>query len=188
MTTDCRRLVAFLRGINLGGRRVTNDELRTHFEALGLTGAAPFLASGNVVFDAPGSDHVAVERTIEAHLEESLGYPVPTFVRSLEALERLTRLDAVSEAPEDVNIYVTFLRRMADDGIGERLRELETPDDRFTVEGREVVWLRRGGISDSDISTRELESALGGADHTRRNLNTVRRILSKFGGQGTSIG
>lgn len=188
MTIEDGRLVAFLRGINLGGRRVTNDELRIHFEALGLTGVAPFLASGNVLFDATDSDRLALERDIEVHLEEALGYPVPTFVRSLVELERLVRLAAVSDAPENVNVYVTFLRRTADDETGVRLRELETTRDRFTVEGREIVWLRRGGISDTDISTRELEAALGGADHTRRKLNTVRRILSKFGVQGTSTG
>lgn len=119
------RLVAFLRGINLGDRRVTNDELRSHFENLGL--------------------------------------------------------ECFSSAPADVNVYVTFLREAADDGVDARLTELETPDDRFRVEGREVVWLRRGGISDSDISTRDFETALGGSNHTRRNLNTVRRILSKYG-------
>jgi uncharacterized protein (DUF1697 family) len=42
------RYVAFLRGINLGGRRIANDELRSHFEALGCEDVATFRASGNL--------------------------------------------------------------------------------------------------------------------------------------------
>ena len=47
------RNVAFLRGMNLGGRRLMNDELCSHFTALGFTGVSAFLASGNVLFEAP---------------------------------------------------------------------------------------------------------------------------------------
>lgn len=36
------RYCAFLHGINLGRRRVTMDELREHFEALGLADVAKY--------------------------------------------------------------------------------------------------------------------------------------------------
>jgi uncharacterized protein (DUF1697 family) len=38
------RYVAFLRGINLGSRRVTGEELRVPFQNLGLTRVTTFLA------------------------------------------------------------------------------------------------------------------------------------------------
>ncbi|NIP60050.1 MAG: DUF1697 domain-containing protein, partial [Gemmatimonadetes bacterium] len=44
------RHVAFLRGINLGDRRVKMDRLRRHFEAMDLGDVATFIASGNVIF------------------------------------------------------------------------------------------------------------------------------------------
>ena len=72
---------ALLRGINLGNRRVKMDELRGHFEDLGLTDAETYLASGNVVFGHSGSDLPGLERRVEAHLQEALGYEVATFVR-----------------------------------------------------------------------------------------------------------
>ena len=44
---------AFLRGMNLGNRRITNDELRGQFEALGFRiGPRPSGPAGNVVFEA----------------------------------------------------------------------------------------------------------------------------------------
>ncbi len=46
-----QRYAAFLRGINVGGRRVSGEALAGTFEKVpGIVGATSFLASGNVVF------------------------------------------------------------------------------------------------------------------------------------------
>jgi hypothetical protein len=42
------RYAAFLRGINVGGRRVTGQQLCAPIEALGFQEVTSFLASGNV--------------------------------------------------------------------------------------------------------------------------------------------
>ena len=51
-----RNYVAFLRGMNLGRRRIKNPELCAAFEDIGFTNVSAFLASGNVIFDADESD------------------------------------------------------------------------------------------------------------------------------------
>ncbi len=73
---------AFLRGMNVGGRRVKNDELSMCFEAMGFENVSAFLASGNVVFESDGESAEDLELQIELGLSEKLGYVVPTFVRS----------------------------------------------------------------------------------------------------------
>ncbi|MGY9075126.1 MAG: DUF1697 domain-containing protein [Acidimicrobiales bacterium] len=73
------RYVVFLRGINIGGRRVSSDELLAPFSALGFQEPTAFMASGNVILDSaeePGASG------IERALQQALGYAVPTFVRS----------------------------------------------------------------------------------------------------------
>ena len=50
------RYVAFLRGMNLGGRRIKNDELRQCFEELDLSDVSCFRASGNVLFASEERD------------------------------------------------------------------------------------------------------------------------------------
>jgi uncharacterized protein (DUF1697 family) len=81
-------LAAFLRGINVGGHRVTGPELRAPFEALGLTGVATFRASGNVVFAARTRP-----RRARAHARGgargALGYAVATFVRTADELRAM---------------------------------------------------------------------------------------------------
>lgn len=133
------RHVAFLRGINLGKRRMKMDQLRRHVEELGLDNVATFIASGNVVFDYSGSDLGRLEGEIETHLEDAFGFFADTFVRPLGGL------------------------------------------DKFNVLGREVVWVRRGGLSESSITAHDLEKALGGMKNTMRKLNTIQRIVAKFG-------
>lgn len=181
-TGGTMRRVAFLRGINLGSRRVKMARLREHLEDLGLAEVDTYRASGNVVFGDSGAEPAVLEEEIEEHLEESLGYEVRTFVRSLPGLERLAALDLVGPARDDgCTPYVIFRRDEAGREVADALRALETPDDAFRLHGREVLWLRRGRLTDSSIGTRDLEDALGGPDHTRRKLTTVEGIVSKFG-------
>jgi uncharacterized protein (DUF1697 family) len=75
------RHVAFLRGMNIGVRRITNDGLRSYFEALGCEGVATFRASGNVIFTKEGTV-AALTAEVEKRLAKTLGYEVPVFLRS----------------------------------------------------------------------------------------------------------
>ena len=173
------RVVAFLRGMNLGGRRITNDELRTHFEDAGFEGVATFMASGNVVFDRSG-ELAEAEAAVEAHLADALGYAVDTYVRPLDGLAKLVARPEADPAGGDFKVHVIFLKGAVDDEAAAALASLEGPDDRFRPVGREVLWHRRGGLSDAPIQQRDLERALG-PEQTMRTLNTVRRIVAKFG-------
>jgi uncharacterized protein (DUF1697 family) len=60
--------VAFLRGMNVGGHRITNEELKRAFEALGMIDVATFRASGNVIFTATKQP----EKQLVKHIEEGL--------------------------------------------------------------------------------------------------------------------
>jgi len=177
------RYVAFLRGINLGNRRLRMDELRACFEAVGgLARVETFIASGNVVFDAGSTDARALEATIEAHLGETLGYDVDTFIRPLSELATIAALGLLPEAGDEPGwkAHVLFLKETARDGAEARLGELATEDDRFRVSGRQIYWLRRGGLSDSTLAPGDVERAAGGETGTLRTMNTVRRIVAKF--------
>lgn len=178
------RYVAFLRAINVGGRRVKMERLREIFRGLGLENVETFIASGNVIFDAR-EDARALESVIEPHLDETLGYRVDTFVRSVGELARVadSRPFGPSEPAGDSALYVAFLADPpGEDGVA-RLMARETDVDLFRVEGCEVYWLRRGGPGDSAFDNATLERTLG-APATVRNVNTVRRLAAKYRGAG----
>jgi uncharacterized protein (DUF1697 family) len=71
-----QRYIAFLRGINLGTRRLPMSRLRDLFEKLGFDDVKTFIASGNVVFSSKVKDASQLELRIAKHLEASLGYSV----------------------------------------------------------------------------------------------------------------
>src|SRR4029077_10314500 len=93
------QVAAFLRGMNLGRRRISNADLRAHVEALGFVGVATFRASGNVILTAPDDDALdAVARRLGAGLSEALAYDVPVFARGAEQVCAIAALQPFSAA------------------------------------------------------------------------------------------
>ena len=175
------RYVAFLRGINVGGHRVKMDRLRSLFEELGLVDVSTFIASGNMIFSTSEAPFV-LEAQIEKRLRTGLGYDVATFIRSSRELEVITGLEPFPGARDRPNVshHVMFLREPPANAAKRTLTALETADDRLHLEGRELYWLRRGSLLESALDPNEIARSLGRADHTMRNMNTIRRLAAKF--------
>jgi len=176
------RHVAFLRGMNLGNRRLKNEELRSHFEALECEGVATFRASGNVVFarTATSGDLTA---ELEAGLARALGYDVPVFLRS--AKELLAIAGQTPFSPKQVGaskgkLQVALLKKKPSASAARKALALSTDDDRLTVDGRELYWLPAGGISESELDWKAIESAIGPT--TVRTKGTIDQIASKHFG------
>ena len=169
--------VAFLRGMNVGGHRLTNAELTAHFEALGFTGVTPFLASGNVVFQAGRKTRVG-ER-IELGLREALGYDVPTFLRTAAEVREIAArqvFDATQLATRGKE-QVMLLAKRPSAASRKTVLALATGDDLLAVQDRELHWLPSGGLLDSDLDFALLERTLGPT--TTRTKNTISRLAAK---------
>jgi uncharacterized protein (DUF1697 family) len=179
------RYVAFLRGLNLGGRRVKMDRLRELFEEEGLDDVASFLASGNVVFTSGVEDRAELEHRLEARLRRGLGYEVPTILRTLDELVEVAALEPFAGRTGEAlagSLHVLFLRERPDAEVRRAVEGLATERDAFRVEGREVFWVTAGGMSESAVPFPAIGKALAGAVTTARNVNTVRRLVEKYGG------
>jgi hypothetical protein len=59
----------------------------------------------------------------------------------------------------------------------EEALSLSTAVDRLAIEGRELYWLPSGGISESDLDLKTLESTLG--TWTMRTMGTIDQIAAK---------
>lgn len=172
------RHVAFLRGINVGGRRVTGPQLCVPFEELGFRQVASFLASGNVTFAT--DDVHDLEPRIEAALQDALGFPVETFVRTAVEVSAIVANEpfAAEILTGAGKLQVTFLRREPTPRDVEVAMEHATDDDRLAVVGREWYWLPSGGMSQSALDVRAIERALGSG--TTRTMNTVDRLRARL--------
>jgi uncharacterized protein (DUF1697 family) len=170
---------AFLRAVNLGGRKISMERLRELFESLGLKGVETFITSGNVIFEAPAGA-ATLDRRIEQHLEKALGYPVETFLRSGPELASIARYKPFRDPPPPGGtLSVGFIRDPVPAAAARALIALDTDMDDFHCHGREVYWRIQGTVLDAKVSNAKLERALQ-ARATFRNVNTVLRLVAKY--------
>lgn len=173
--------VAFLRGMNLGGRRIKNEELKREFEQLGLGEVSCFRASGNVIFATEEKDEEKLKQRIEAGLGESLGYKVPVFLRNaaeLEAVSTEEPFDPALLSTSKGKLQVAFLPATPKGKARKQALALASDEDRLAIEGRELYWLPSGGISESELDLKTLEAAVG--PWTMRTKGTVDQITAKL--------
>lgn len=175
------RYVAFLRGMNLGGRRIKNEELRRQFEEIGFEQVATFRASGNVIFATPKREAEGkLAQRIEAELGERLGYEVPVFLRSIEEVAAIAArepFEAKAVAKSKGKLQVSFLQKKPSAAARKKALAAVTDEDLLAIEGRELHWLPSGGISESDLDWEPIEAALGSG--TIRTMGTIGQIAAK---------
>lgn len=175
--------IAFLRGINLGKRRIKMDRLAALFEALKFTEVATFIASGNVIFSSKSAG-AKLEAQIEKHLHASLGYEVDTFVRTRAevALVAALRPFAKADMGEPANtVHAGFLKGELSVAQQRGLEACRSATDEFRVAGREYYWLCRGiPTHESKIWASPELRALKLPTSSMRNLTTIRRLAVEF--------
>lgn len=177
-----KRYVAFLRGMNLGGRRIKNEELRRHFEEMGFEEVATFRASGNVIFSAPsGESEGKLARRVETELDERLGYDVPVFLRSIEEVAAIAAqqpFDRKRVEKSKGKLQISLLKKKPSAAAQKKALALATDEDLLAIEGRELYWLPSGGISESDLDLKAIDSVLGPG--TIRTMGTIEQIITKY--------
>jgi uncharacterized protein (DUF1697 family) len=175
--------VAFLRGMNLGKRRIKNDELRSEFEQLGFAGVATFRASGNVVFESDRKSEAELIETIEAGLAEGLGYDVPVFLRSGAEVTMIAAqepFEAKRVAASKGKLQITLLSKRPSAAAKKKVLALGSDEDLLAIEGRELYWLPSGGLLESELDQKAITAALGVG--TTRTMGTVEQIAAKYCG------
>jgi uncharacterized protein (DUF1697 family) len=176
------RYVAFLRGMNLGGRRIKNEELRRHFEGMDFEEVATFRASGNVIFSTSGREAEGkLAQRVEAELDERLGYDVPVFLRSIEEVAAIAAqepFDPKRVEKSKGKLQVSLLAKKPSATAKKKVLALASDEDLLALEARELYWLPGGGLLESDLDLKAIASLLG--TDTRRTMGTIEQIAAKY--------
>lgn len=180
MSRDERWIVAFLRGINVGGRRISNADLCAAFGRIGLDDAQAFRAAGNVLFRSGDSEEWLVDR-IETGLAKELGYEVRTLIRDGEELRAVAALEPFTPAQMEASKgkpQVCLFAEPLTDEQQQAVAAKSTEADQLVGGVREIHWLPAAGVSDSALDWDAL--APDGAPQTMRTLGTIEGIVRKF--------
>jgi len=174
------RYVAFLRGINVGKRRVKNDALGKVFTGLGFENVKILIASGNVLFDAEATSESTLTKTVEHALEKALGFDVSVMLRSIPELQAMLDRDPFKgvEVTKQTRLYVTLLAEKTKSTLK---LPYASEDGRFRILSRSdrevysVLALEEGARTVDLMAILEKEYGKGA---TTRNWNTIQKAVA----------
>lgn len=173
---------ALLRGIAPSGKNMSNDKLRGVFEELGFTKVGSVLASGNIVFAAEQTPTPELEQRIQQALNENLGIPGGTIIRTQAELRALLDTDPFAGLTHGRGTYLTatFLK----DGAIPAL-PTETPDARMQLVGYDPDARAILAVTNNSEPGKTPDFMLWlektyGRDITTRTWLTVQRIVTKL--------
>jgi len=170
------RLVALLRGINLGPRnRIAMADLRSRLEAAGYGDVRTHLQSGNVVLDTrQGPDRAA--RAIEKEIRDGFGLSIEVIVRAAGQIADVVAANPLGDvATNGSRHFVVFF---AVEPVTDAIAELEQEDfapEGLLARGREIYLWCPDGVRDSRVMKAATRQRLAPTS-TFRNWNTVAKL------------
>jgi uncharacterized protein (DUF1697 family) len=176
------RYAAFLRGINIGNRRVRNQDLLACVEAIGFEDAAVFRASGNLVVD--GGAGVSVEKVksrLERGLRESLGFEVvayPRSARQIKAIAAHKPFPAKALRESKGRFQVALLPAKPSAVAKKEMLGMATEKDLLAIRGSELYWLPSAGTQESELGMAKIDKTIG--PMTLRTMGTIEEIAARY--------
>jgi uncharacterized protein (DUF1697 family) len=172
------RYVAFLRGINVGGKnKIKMETLREMCAALEYKNVKTYINSGNVVFETNERNDSALADEIERVIQSEFLLNIKVMVRTVNEIEDIIENNPFAgQFENDKDLHVFFL----DEKLPEEKRELllsnNSENEQFAVRNREIFCLLRVSVLDSLMGRDYIGKKLK-VFATARNWRTVNKLL-----------
>src|SRR5437660_8305648 len=175
------RYVAFLRGINVGGKKLIKmEELRRVIESLDFKNVQTFIQSGNVIFESREINREDLTTKIEKKLLKAFGHQVAVVLQTIAELEAILKLDPFRKIKPgaDVMRFVAFLA--AEPAVKAKLPLVSSTEklEVLAIKNRAALILcyrKPNGFFSFPNSFFEKHFRVTA---TTRNWNTVQRIVA----------
>ena len=104
------RYVAFLRAVNVGGRKVPMARVREVLTEAGFEDVRTYIQSGNVFFDSKERSKAKLAKQLEGLLRDEFGFEIPVSLRTVRELEQLVASEPFAgvKVTDDIRLLVTF--------------------------------------------------------------------------------
>jgi uncharacterized protein (DUF1697 family) len=176
------RLIALLRAVNVGGRKLPMAGLRELCAGLGWEDVETYIQSGNLVFAAPGKAE-ALESELEKAIMEGFGLDVPVIVRTAARWNALVAANPFPEvagaAPNRLQLLLSKHAPKAD--AAERLMERAQGGEAVEAAGGALWFHFPQGLGSSKLSPALIDKAAG-SPSTGRNWRTVVKLKEMMEG------
>jgi uncharacterized protein (DUF1697 family) len=170
------RLVALLRAVNVGGRKLPMAQLRALCGELGWEDARTYIQSGNLVFAATGKAE-ALETKLEEAIKDRFKLDVPVIVRTAAQWAAYVAANpfpkVATEAPNRLQLLVS--KRKPDAGAARRLMERAQAGEAVEMAGGAIWFHFPDGVGTSKLTPALIDKAAG-SPSTGRNWRTVLKL------------
>ena len=172
------KYVAFLRGINVGGKnKIKMETLREVFSSLGFSAVKTYINSGNVIFETAETDGKNLAARIETAIEKEFTLKIKVIVRTIDEIKTVVASHPFAEEFEnDRDVHVFFLDEEMPDEKRDLLLANNNENERYAVRNREIFCHLRVGILDSLMGKDYINKRLK-VSATAFNGRTVNKIL-----------
>jgi uncharacterized protein (DUF1697 family) len=167
--------IAFLRGVNVGGRIIKMADLKDCFDSAGFREVKTVLQTGNVVFE---SDKRVPElkAEIEAILQKTFNYPAKVQVLSLDRLAEIIA-DYPFEQKDGFHSYVIFLENGLEAELAKEAPALDKEFEQIKEGGGVLYWQVERGQTLKSTFAKLLGKSKYKDFNTNRNLNTLAKLI-----------
>jgi uncharacterized protein (DUF1697 family) len=170
------RLIALLRAVNVGGRKLPMADLRALCAELGWEEVETYIQSGNLVFRAEGGPE-ALEASLEGAIKARFGLDVPVIVRTAGQWAALAAAnpfpDAARDEPNRLQLLVS--KRPPEAGAAEKLMERAQSGEKVKAAGGALWFHYPDGVAASKLTPALIDRACG-SPSTGRNWRTVVKL------------
>lgn len=176
------RMVALLRGINLGARnRVPMPALRELLAEHRYQDVATVVQSGNIVLStAVGADRLAAD--LQGLIAQRFGVDTPVVVRTAAQLAAVVQANPLPQAAADPKRFqVSFLSEPCPADTADALAAADIAPEQVAIRGAEVYAWHVAGMQKSPLARMLTDKRLG-VTATARNWNTVLKLRELSGG------
>jgi uncharacterized protein (DUF1697 family) len=171
--------VAFLRGINVGGRTIPMADLRACFDELGFADVLTVLQTGNVVFSSDMAGVAALRQRIEAGLAARFDYPAKALVYPIDSLQAILDGNPFDTRGGTCHTYVVFVDGGLEQELAHATEQLDDDVEAVEAGAGVLYWRVVKGSTLASAFARNLTRARFREHHTSRNANTLGKILAK---------
>ncbi len=174
--------VAFLRGINVGGKnKVSMTDLAAIFRDSGCRNVRTYIQSGNVLFEAPLIS-ATFGRLLAEQIHQRLAVNSPVVIRSSEQLTEVARSNPfIGRGREEDSLHVLFLADEPTPALVNQLDPARSFPDEFVVQGREIYLHLPNGVARSKLTNAYFDVKLK-TICTGRNWRTVVKLAALANG------
>lgn len=175
------RYVALFGSINVGGNRLTMEDLRWAFEREGLEGLETVVASGNLLFNHDDRPLDGLEDLFTHVMQDRFDIDSFVAVRDKAAIAAAVEENPFTGIGADNLVHTMFLERQADPAAFDKLAadHAGRGPEKLALGDRSLYIDFVDGVGGSRLSGAFIERRLG-CRGTARNVRSIARILSKM--------